>query len=367
NRTSAIYVNDGSGNFTYNNLLLGNTEGVFTCELFDVDNDGYLDLIWGGDSEYTQAGITWGNGESFNNASFTPFPKTLAGCELYLDFEFCDLNNDGTYEIVANSTSNGKVYPLYDNWGMNVIECKNRVCKDVTFLYFEKDKNMGFERIYAPYTWIVWIDLEEIEGRTYLVGRKGNNGDIYYELINGKFIRDNNIVTNITNLVYTNGISLYSDYLKTDGDFLEGICTDTAYSGDACIKFSNWSHWNGCNINMHPYMDNGADISYLLENEYGLEFYIKNLEPTLTFDIKLESVNINSSGEPATFWYYYDAQKHLSKVGEWERIYIPLKQFYKEERISNEYFKSINHLNFITTSEGGKDFYLDEIRIRKAL
>lgn len=362
-----MYINDGNGNFTFDIGILGNTEGIFTCELYDLDNDGYLDLICAGDSEYTAGRIIWGNGKNYKDNEITYFPQPLPCCELHLDFEFYDLNNDGVCEILVNSTSNGKEYTLYDNWGITVLECKDRVCKDVTFQYFEEGKNMGFERIYAPYTWIVWIDMEKIDGRMYLTGRKGNNGDIYYEFVNGRFVRDNNDVTNINKSIYRNGISLYSDYLKFYEPYLDGISPESPYLGNACIKFSNWSLWKGVDLRLNNYLENGADISFLLENDYGLEFYIKNLEPTLTFDIKLESINTNSSGEPATFWYWYDAQEHLSKLGEWERIYIPLKQFHKEEKISYDYFKSINHLNFITTSNGGKDFYLDEIRIRKAL
>ncbi|MBP3331633.1 MAG: VCBS repeat-containing protein [Tidjanibacter sp.] len=362
NRTSAIYINDGKGNFSYDHSLLGNTDGIFTCELFDVDNDGFLDLIWGGNSEYRQCGILWGNGESFNHTDFTPFPKALAGCELHLDFEFCDLNNDGTIEIVINSTSNGKVYPTYDNWGMTVVECKDRVCKDVTFQYFEEGKNMGFDRIYTSYTSIVWIDMEVIDGKTYLTGRNGTNGDIYYEFVNGKFVRDNNTTTNVNKLIINNGIVLYSDYLKTEQDYMDGCSTENPFMGDACIKFSKWSLWNGFEIKLHPSMDNGTDLSYLTSNDYVLEFYIKNNDPTLIMDIKFESI-INQN--MATYCYSYSAENNYSD--EWQKVTIPLRSFDGWDNIDNSFWSKIHHLQINICNDGGKDFYLDEIRIRKAL
>ena len=119
---------------------------------------------------------------------------------------------------------------------------------------------------------------------------------------------------------------------------------------------------------MSPYgLVNGSDLLYLLDHNYGLEFYIKNYEPTLTFDVKVESIKDVTTGEPASFVYYYNAEEHLSELGVWERIFIPLKDLNKEENLSYDYFKSINNINFITTSSGGQNFYLDEIRIRKAL
>ena len=359
----SMYINDGHGNFKYDSSILPNSdEGLYTSELFDLDNDGYLDLIWGGDSRNTRGYIIWGNGKTFNHSDISVFPIPTPGCELLLDFEFYDLNNDGICEIIINSTSNGSVYPTYDNWGITVVECKDRICKDVTSQYFEAEENMGFERIYAPYAWIVWIDMEEIDGKTYLTGRKGNNGDIYFEFLNGKFVRYDNSATNNKPYVLENGICIYSDGEASIVDYLTTDCTDSPYSGNTCIKLSDWPQWSGFALDYPTWVD----FSYLEKNGYCLEFAIRNTDPDLVIAFALETRIQTEPWHFPSYSYTFNGNEHKLD-GTWEVIRIPLSSLKCDDEWTGYYWNTIKTINISPNEYHGKDFYLDEIRIRKAL
>ena len=147
-----FYINDGSGNFTVNDTDFlqasfykeAGIDYSFTgVDAFDLDNDGFIDLIISGETNseinyciydnpnnqfeqncYTtdfqeSIRIFWGSVSatfSEDNSSRLPLPYYANGNEkLSYGVNFVDLNGDGNYDIINNGTN----IPIDGNYGPN--------------------------------------------------------------------------------------------------------------------------------------------------------------------------------------------------------------------------------------------------------
>lgn len=95
-----LFENDGTGHFT--NVTLGSGLAVASFPLQgmfrDLDNDGFLDVMIAGGSEFYYKG----NG----NGTFTPVQNLFPSNKAMHGFAFGDLNRDGFEDVYANYGSN---------------------------------------------------------------------------------------------------------------------------------------------------------------------------------------------------------------------------------------------------------------------
>ena len=146
------------GNFVFSELnTFGDSSlsnyfhiGTYTTEIFDLDNDGYLDLIfgswfgpkketseccWGGKNNYST--IFWGDGSGKfyieNSTSLTEENYNSKGTIIAnRSFGFTDYDNDGDIDIVAGGTRNDSS-GYYDTIDIILFENKGeRQFEDVT-------------------------------------------------------------------------------------------------------------------------------------------------------------------------------------------------------------------------------------------
>lgn len=147
-----FYINDGFGNFTVNDTDFlqasfykeAGIDYAFTgVDAFDLDNDGFIDLLISGETEseinyciydnpdnpfeqncYTtdfheSIRIFWGSDSatfSEDNSTRLPLPFFVNGNEkLSYGMNFVDLNGDGNYDIINNGTNT----PVDGNYGPN--------------------------------------------------------------------------------------------------------------------------------------------------------------------------------------------------------------------------------------------------------
>jgi hypothetical protein len=139
-----FYINDGSGNFEIvNNKFLEyeyyiNTIGIdynfLAVDSFDLDNDGYIDIIVGNPTDKEEnycvydnpndpfeqncyisnstegIRVLWGNGSgTFSEENMTVFESSYfstGSSKGPLGFNFIDVNNDGNYEVVSTGFHN---------------------------------------------------------------------------------------------------------------------------------------------------------------------------------------------------------------------------------------------------------------------
>ena len=142
-----VFINDGKANFTeyiqyaddsygYNtdNSIIELLEpvssggGMLNIDLFDVNQDGYLDLIGGWEAADRQLAIYFGNGQNFTKDRMKILPYSEDWVNL-MNVNFYDVDNDGDIEIIVGRSdlyvTNGwymELLKLDDNGDYYIVE-----------------------------------------------------------------------------------------------------------------------------------------------------------------------------------------------------------------------------------------------------
>ena len=383
---SALMINDGWGNFTIDESKVNPDlfVSMFNTEFYDLDHDGYLDLIMGGhdweDDSYYHGGdtsysntpiVVWGNGITFNTDDYVRLPETNnEGFGIVCDYYFKDLNNDGNDEIILSRTGDGVRggVSFYEGRSIQILECKGRDFKDVTSLYFD-NLNDTYQSDRKDNGWIVWLDIQEINGINCLIGCFDTpdtpTPKALFEFSSGKFTR----IKGIDIVKPSQGLLLYADSYNiiqagnsVGSSLLNTSSNDYTYLGTGSIHIKDT--W-------HDYFDVGfafpyyVDFTNLIEQNYYLEFFIKNSDPSLMLEIKIETESGYYIEEPPRYFYNLSTED-IHHDGTWEAVRIPLNDFSIWNAPANEnHWNKIKKISIIPVSEKGKELFLDEIRIRK--
>jgi hypothetical protein len=142
------YLNQGNRKFKLSNQIfkgftITNDDNYYTVELFDMNNDGLLDLILGGREKLR---MIPNNAGTFNRAAAINIPIE-PGLSL-MDLGFMDFDGDGRADILAMNNKDayqGYALRLYLNRGKSFVNAT----KD----YFNSSDEKGLN------TWIKWIRL----------------------------------------------------------------------------------------------------------------------------------------------------------------------------------------------------------------
>jgi len=201
-----LLINDGSGSFTETSLLEDEVEldeiyyGGWrntTNELFDLNNDGYLDIIAGYNfANYELNGldgeiyILWGSDSGrFNtdNMIIIEDSNYLNVSQIYLGSSFTDYDNDGDMDLIITSTPNsysGFIINIFQNNGDSTFT--DVTVRDCDLCYDNGDNFTHFYRFYS-------IDRDN-DGDFDLVPGDVNswNGNdhldnLYWENVGGRF------------------------------------------------------------------------------------------------------------------------------------------------------------------------------------
>lgn len=163
--TPCILINDGNGNFTKDiSRTIGLSGSLFTTELVDVDQDGYVDLLCAGhEQDGYQSRIVWGNGTGiYNNQNSTVIPP-VSGNGVVADIDVADLDSDGDKDLVLNRTGDGTGSPtFYQGYYVQIVENDgNRTFSDTTGSSITAGSN-------AFGSWFDWIVLKDVNGDSYV-------------------------------------------------------------------------------------------------------------------------------------------------------------------------------------------------------
>ena len=156
------FIGDGKGSFVKNKLFDGTyTDMAFHSELYDINNDGNLDIIMGGHEWDYPVRILMGDGKGkFSNEITIP---AVIGWGTVTDFDFYDLDKDGIEELIITRTSGStgsgasgvqkNPNGFYDDFRIQILK-KNGTNYVQTNLLVSP---IGWEK-----TWIQWIDWTSI-------------------------------------------------------------------------------------------------------------------------------------------------------------------------------------------------------------
>jgi hypothetical protein len=152
----SFLLNDGKANFTRSiNVFVNPVKAIIACEMVDIDQDGFLDLLVGGQNTYANLKgfidanrIYWGNGKNFDLERSFALPK-IAGWDLTLDFGFIDLNKDSQKELILLRTgdSSGNGSRFYMGFYLQILAGNKLGFQDVTSTYLSDNYNISGRNI----------------------------------------------------------------------------------------------------------------------------------------------------------------------------------------------------------------------------
>jgi len=179
-----FYKNSGSFQFDLKNEIFlnfnqspGHAEQFDTVELFDIDNDGQLDLFLGGPERLVV--IKNDNGIFDYSKGINIQEKELAP----QDIDFFDFDNDGIKDILVLNTN------AYNGYSLNLYKFTFTDFSEITEKFFTETTYFGTQE----HTWIKWLHIFDLDndGDLDIVadGLFGGIGDsnIFWRNDNGKF------------------------------------------------------------------------------------------------------------------------------------------------------------------------------------
>ena len=225
----AIKYNSDNSSYNFNKIdsLGGVSEGPDNLKFFDVNNDGYYDMIFNDRSGnalcmYSQNKFLDINSPiiKFDDLQSNDLIPNTPGSPLEIRcFNFIDIKKDGNKQLIEYWANGGgdnppgrKIYQL-----IKVFEIKNGLFVDATINYFNKNENIGITYGSGLLEFIDldndgFIDLypKEIDADRYgKQGYRGNDSTMYYRNTNGKFI-----LKSLGLKYYFNGFQDMADSMK---------------------------------------------------------------------------------------------------------------------------------------------------------
>lgn len=121
------------------------------------------------------------------------------------------------------------------------------------------------------------------------------------------------------------GFGIFSDFIESNiisssnSDGLLNFYNTNAYDDEYCISWANTSQYNNIGFKFYPV----KDLSYLVNNNYYLSFWVKSDNPNTKFDIRFIDTKENSEDHP---WRMGKTINSSNAVfdGEWHQLQIPL-------------------------------------------
>jgi hypothetical protein len=142
------YLNLGNRKFKLSNQIfkgftITNDDNYYTVELFDMNNDGLLDLLLGGNEKLR---LILNNAGTFNRATAINIPIET-GLAL-MDLAFMDFDEDGKTDILAMNNKD-----LYQGYAIRLYLNRGKSFVNATKDYFNNSEEKGLN------TWVKWIRL----------------------------------------------------------------------------------------------------------------------------------------------------------------------------------------------------------------
>jgi len=146
-------INDGHGNFTKESGLLPTflaQKQLYTCELIDIDRDGFVDIIAGGHENANMPTIIyWGSGSGKYESSKQTILPPLTAWGTVLDYAAEDIDGDGLKDLIINRTNgySGRYIQIIRQTLSRQFtdETSSRITMDCTLTWFDYIRVQDFD------------------------------------------------------------------------------------------------------------------------------------------------------------------------------------------------------------------------------
>ena len=425
-RTSLYLENDGKGNFTkkkgsdlidftsfYSTLPDQLPPLYLDCEVIDLNSDGFNDLVMCGhdhdmSDKTLERGyvcppiVLWGNSTGKFGSDYSLLPIPRLGYGISTSLTFYDFNNDGWKEIIVDKDGDGLFgnSRFYIGGYLQVCEWENGQYVDKTTKYIPVEHQAFNREASEVRTWI-----ENIDGTDYFMAagiehlhpdlgtgvfkiyaiRNGVMESIEAPLqtkislfdkgfplyVDGHMLTDcrtNNDGVNPVDTMAEHSWAGVSDWDATTGNMwrIDFAHRKDTHFGRTCIRWNRDGQDPKKELEMQGIeftFFSEVDLQSLAKEGYYLEFYIKNTDPDLTFNIGLETYDGNYTPESIHGYYATISSKHVEGgkfTGEWQRVLYPLAGMN-----GNEGLKIRTIVMRVDKGDLSNEFYLDDIRIRR--
>ena len=132
--------------------------GIYTAELVDADQDGYVDLLVAG-HEYSgfRTQVLWGNESGIYSSARTTLLPIVPGNGVVVDIDVADTDGDGDRDIVVNRTGDPSGTGFYDGYYVQLLSQTGlRTFADVTADSFADNQDRAAE-------WFDWIRIYDLD------------------------------------------------------------------------------------------------------------------------------------------------------------------------------------------------------------
>ena len=147
--------------------------GFYHSELYDINNDSFLDLIIGGHEWENDFRIFWGNSNGFDLEDISLIPHIESNISydmgILTDIKILDIDDDGKNEILLIRTGGDYDYGVssyYAGWYIQVLRLKeSNLLEDITSQIFEDFYSDDLEDFCGnPYNnWIFWLNITDLD------------------------------------------------------------------------------------------------------------------------------------------------------------------------------------------------------------
>ncbi|MEL6253909.1 MAG: cellulase family glycosylhydrolase [Bacteroidota bacterium] len=302
--------------------VYSDTNLIYTFHLYDPFIFTHQGASWVDPSLVDLANIPF----PYEQSRMPNLPSTYQGT--WIENVYNDYSNSGTVaalqnriNIVSQFRQNRNVPVFCGEFGVFIPNSNN---SDRVFWYDQTRRILEAANI----SWTIW-DYE------------GGFG-IYNENGNGQINHDLNIgITNALGFTAppqtpfvqspdSSGIMIYSDFLGQDiepanngGQEINYYVEDFAAYGDYHVKWRGPAQYEHLGFDFKP----NRDFSFLLNNNFALDLFIRGTNPTTEFDIRfLDSFEPTGGDLPWRMRVKVDASD-VSWDGKWNHLHIPLSSF----------------------------------------
>jgi hypothetical protein len=170
-----IYTNDGKGNFNVSKSNL-NTYQRYTVEIFDLNNDGYNEIIVSGHTWENPTTIYLGN-ENYdysedNKVEIEPVDDIWG---IVPDILIEDINSDGNYEIILSTTKGPDNF--YQGYMVQIVSLDNDLNVLSSTIAYKDDNKRWVE-------WLRIVDYDNDGDKDILSDNKGSDFGNTFILLN---------------------------------------------------------------------------------------------------------------------------------------------------------------------------------------